>query len=50
MVLHPVMMETMKKLWAEWETDAAFMKRYNEIIAEKREEWRDRESRRKLVE
>lgn len=49
MVMHPVMAETMKKLWSEWEEDKAFMKRYNELLAEKREEWRDRESSRKLV-
>ena len=49
MVLHPVMAQTMKKLWSEWEQDMVFMKRYKELLAEKREEWRDRENRRKLV-
>jgi hypothetical protein len=49
MIMHPVMAEAMKKLWSEWENDTVFMKRYDEILAEKREEWRDRESRRKLV-
>ena len=49
MIMHPVMAEAMKKLWSEWENDPLFMKRYNELLAQKREEWRDRESRRKLV-
>ncbi len=49
LVVHPVMAETMQKLWSEWQTDAAFLKRYEDMLAEKREEWRDRESRRKLV-
>lgn len=48
-VMHPVMAEAMKKLWIEWETDPLFIKHYNELLAQKREEWRDRESRRKLV-
>jgi len=43
------MAEAMQKLWSQWEEDRAFMKRYKEILAEKFEEWRDRESRRKLV-
>lgn len=34
MVMHPVMVETMKKLWSEWEEDTAFMKRYTELLAE----------------
>ena len=33
----------------EWEADPAFQARHAEIIARKREEWRDRESNRKLV-
>jgi len=49
-IAHPVMAEKMVKLWNEWEKDSEFMKRYEEALAEKREEWRDRESRRKLVE
>lgn len=43
------MAETMRRLWSEWEEDIDFMKRYHGILAEKYEEWRDRESRRKLV-
>ncbi len=48
-ILHPVMFESLKKLLPEWQRDKEFMKRYNEILAEKYEDWRDRESRRKLV-
>ena|SRR2546428_7673980 len=48
-IAHPVMAEAMQKLWSQWEEDRAFMKRYKEILAQKFEEWRDRESRRKLV-
>lgn len=49
LVMHPVMAESMQKLWIEWEKDASFMKQYGDLLARKREEWRDRESRRKLV-
>lgn len=49
-VMHPVMAQAMQKLWVEWEKDSGFMRQYNELLAQKREEWRDRESRRKLVE
>lgn len=48
-VMHPVMAEAFQKLWGEWEKDPDFMKRYSELFGQKREEWRDRESRRKLV-
>lgn len=46
---HPVMAERMHTLWQEWEKDKSFMKRLDELKAKKYEEWRDRESRRKLV-
>jgi hypothetical protein len=46
---HPDTAERMHKLWQEWEQDKAFMKRVEELRARKHEEWRDRESRRKLV-
>jgi hypothetical protein len=49
MIMHPVMAEAMQKLWKDWENDTTFMKTYNALLAQKREEWRDRESRRKLV-
>jgi hypothetical protein len=48
-IMHPVMAEAMQKLWVEWEKDPAFLKQYNELLSQKREAWRDRESRRKLV-
>lgn len=46
---HPDTAESMHCLWQEWKNDGAFMRRVAEIRARKREEWRDRESRRKLV-
>ena len=49
LVMHPVMAEAMQRLWGEWKEASDFMRRYNELLTEKREEWRDRESRRKLV-
>jgi hypothetical protein len=39
----------MQELWKEWEKDAAFMKKVKEVEYRKKEEWRDRESNRKLV-
>jgi hypothetical protein len=34
---------------AEWQNDEAFQRRYREIMLKKLDEWRDRESNRKLV-
>jgi hypothetical protein len=48
-IAHPQTAERMHKLWQEWKKDSAFMKRVAELKARKYEEWRDRESRRKLV-
>jgi len=48
-IAHPQTAERIHKLWQEWEKDSAFMKRVAELKARKYEEWRDRESRRKLV-
>ena len=48
-VAHPKTAEYMHGLWKEWELDPAFMRRARDIRAKKYEEWRDRESRRKLV-
>jgi len=48
-IAHPQTAERMHKLWQEWEKDLAFMKRVAELKARKYEEWRDRESRRKLA-
>ncbi len=46
---HPTMAEAMSKQWQEWEKDREFMKKFNAIMSRKKEEWRDRESHRKLV-
>lgn len=46
---HPDTAAWMHRLWQEWEKDEKFMKRVAELKARKYEEWRDRESRRKLV-
>ena len=46
---HPVVVETMKQSWGEWEQDPKFVQRNKEIFELKYEDWRDRESRRKLV-
>lgn len=48
-IAHPVMAEEIGKKWQEWQTDAGFMKKFTEIDRRKKEEWRDRESNRKLV-
>jgi sugar-specific transcriptional regulator TrmB len=48
-IAHPQTAERMHNLWQEWEKDSAFMKRVAGLKARKYEEWRDRESRRKLV-
>jgi hypothetical protein len=48
-IAHPDMAAAMHRMWQEWEKDKVFMKAVDEIRARKYEEWRDRESRRKLV-
>lgn len=48
-ILHPVMFEALREVLPDWQSDASFVKRYNEILTSKYEDWRDRESRRKLV-
>ena len=48
-IAHPDTASAMHNLWQEWEKDRVFMKAVDEIRARKYEEWRDRESRRKLV-
>jgi hypothetical protein len=45
----PIMAEGMGKRWQEWKQDRAFMKRFHELMSQKKEQWRDRESCRKLV-
>jgi len=46
---HPTMAEFMHGLWIEWEKDKEFKQKYKDLLARKYEDWRDRESRRKLV-
>jgi hypothetical protein len=48
-VMHPEMAASVLPKVKEWETDPKFNAEYNRIIALKREEWRDREANRKLV-
>ncbi len=48
-LMHPKMWDKIKDDVASWEQDPALDARHNEIIARKKEAWRDRESRRKLV-
>jgi hypothetical protein len=45
----PKMVEAMQKAWEDWKQDREFMRKYNDLMARKYEDWRDRESRRKLV-
>lgn len=49
LVMHPDMAKAFVKEWESWQKDQAFMKRYKDLIQQKKEEWRDRESNRKLV-
>jgi hypothetical protein len=48
-VMHPRIWETHGEEMKNWEQDPEFSVRYEEIVERKREEWRARESRRKLV-
>lgn len=49
MVVGPKVAEALRMLIPKWEADPELNKRYQDLIGKKREEWRDRESRRKLV-
>jgi hypothetical protein len=49
LVMHPDQAQKVQPLMAEWQNDEAFQRRYREIMLKKRDEWRDRESNRKLV-
>lgn len=49
-VMHPDTAAAVVPKAKEWEKDPAFQKEYENILATKREEWRVREARRKLVE
>ena len=46
---HPKMAEAMQNSWQEWSQDREFMRKYKDLLSRKYEDWRDRESRRKLV-
>ena len=48
-VMHPDMAASVVPKVKEWEKDPAFNAEYERIMAVKREEWRDREANRKLV-
>ena len=48
-VMHPDMAASVVPKVKEWEKNPAFKAEYERIMAEKREEWRDREANRKLV-
>ena len=49
MVMHPDQAERVRVLMEQWQQDESFQQRYKEIMLKKRDEWRDRESNRKLV-
>jgi len=44
-----VTIEAMQRAWQEWTQDREFMRKYKDLMVRKHEDWRDRESRRKLV-
>jgi hypothetical protein len=48
-VLHPDVMKSILPKFAEWEADLELKARRTEVLEKKKDEWRDRESRRKLV-
>ncbi len=50
MVMSPKMWESIKEEVQHWDADPAFRVRHDRIMTKKRESWRARESRRKLVE
>lgn len=49
LMMHPQMAESIKAEMQQWDNDPEFIKRHRALIQRKRMEWRDRESRRKLV-
>lgn len=48
-VVHPSQVEKLMSVWKQWEQDPVFMTQYGELLETKREEWRARESDRRLV-
>lgn len=49
LVMHPDLWEAKKDEFKSWESDQEFKEKLEELIALKKEEWLDRENRRKLV-
>ena len=49
LVMHPDVAERVIPLMQQWENDEDFQRRYRDLMLRKRDEWRDRESNRKLV-
>lgn len=48
-VMHPDQLKIIGPKLAEWEKDPALHARWEQVLAKKKDEWRDRESRRKLA-
>jgi hypothetical protein len=48
-IIHPAMMPAMERLKNQMENNTAYKQRYDALMERKREEWRDRESHRRLV-
>lgn len=49
LVMHPSLLESVKDDMESWEKDKDFVAKQKAVIEKKREQWRDRESSRKLV-
>jgi hypothetical protein len=49
LILHPNALASIKTEITQWEQDQNFKKRFEQLMLEKREEWYERESHRKLV-
>jgi hypothetical protein len=49
MVVHPELGKRLPDLMKQWKADPECTRRYDELMQKKREDWNDRESRRKLV-
>lgn len=48
-LMHPEMLRSIQERLPGWDEDPLFKKRYEELLASKKEVWLDRESNRKLV-
>jgi hypothetical protein len=49
LIVHPDALENIKNEMTKWEKDPEFKAKMDQLMFRKREEWRERESRRKLV-